>query len=556
MDDGLESYNGSAIIDPMVEQYEVNPDDGDDADEEPPEIPDDGDEEEEMNYYDHFTRLNLNAMTSDWSFTQGGPEEFPSNDFEVGQQFGNKEEVMLVVKQYNIRRAAEYKIVESDHLRLDSNVIAQHIFTMVKADPTISIRILQGGVENHFGYKASYRKVWLAKQKVIARIYGDWEESYNELPRWLFAIQMYLLAFKYCKPLISIDGTHLYGKYGGTLLMAIAQDNNANILPITFAVVEGETKEAWSFFLSYLRKHVKPQPGVLVISDRHKSIDGALNVEGSLWKPPHAFQVFCTRHIAANFMTHFKNKYLKKVLINAAYSKSHREFAHYYGRLRGENVAITNWVEKMPRSQWAQYADEGRRFGHMTTNIFKCINAVMKGSCNLPIMALVKLSYFHLGELFARKGSEALAQLQVGAEFSQTLMKAIEFNSKHVNTMNIYQFDRSRTNFMVEELAAVPGSRQQNYQVLLDERKYYCGYFQALHIPCRHMFVACSHARLDWKQFVHPMYRMESVFNVYRSEFRSIGHDDDWSSYDGPRIWPNPRMMRVKRGRAHELQDS
>ncbi|XP_025674210.1 uncharacterized protein [Arachis hypogaea] len=260
-----------------------------------------------------------------------------------------------------------------DHRRLDSKVIAQHIFTMVKA---------------------SHRKVWLAKQRVIARIYGDWEESYNELPCWLFAMQMYLPvtqswpvstdtvmfhrvfwmfplcveAFKHCKPLISIDGTHLYGKYGGTLLMAIAQNGNANILPIAFTVVEGETKEAWSFFLSYLWEHITPQPGLLVISDRNKSIDGALNVEGSLWKPPHAFQAFCTRHIAANFMTHFKNKDLKKVLINAVYSKSHREFTHYYGRLRGENIAITNWLEEMPRSQWAQHADEGRRFGHITTN--------------------------------------------------------------------------------------------------------------------------------------------------------------------------------------------
>ncbi|XP_015959957.1 uncharacterized protein LOC107483859 [Arachis duranensis] len=245
-------------------------------------------------------------------------------------------------------------------------------------------------------------------------------------------------AFKHCKPLIFIDGTHLYGKYGGTLLMAIAQDGNTNILPIAFAVVEGETKEAWSFFLSYLRHHVTPQPGVLVISDRHKSIDVALNADDSLWKPPHAFQAFCTRHIASNFMTHFKNKDLKKVLINAAYSKSQWEFAHYFGHLRGENEAITKWLEEMPRSQWAQYADEDRRFGHMTTNISECINAVMKGSRNSPITVLVKSTYFRLREFFARKGSEAFAQLQVGAEFSQTLMKAIEFNSKHINTMNVY----------------------------------------------------------------------------------------------------------------------
>ncbi|XP_025678937.1 uncharacterized protein [Arachis hypogaea] len=295
---------------------------------------------------------------------------------------------------------------------------------------------------------------------------------------------------------------------------------NANILPIAFAVVEGETKEEWSFFLSYLREHVTPQHGLLVISDRHKSIDSALNAEGSLWKPPHTFQVFCTRHIAANFMTYFKNIDLKKVLINAAYSKSQREFAHYFGWLRGENMAITNWLEKMQRSQWAQYVDEGRRFGHMTTNISECINAVMKGSRNSPITTLVKSSYFRLGELFARKGSEALTQLQIGAEFSQTLVKTIEFNSKHVNTMNVYQFDRLRTNFTVEELAAVPGSRQQNYQVLLNEGTCDCGYFQALHLPCRHVLAACSHARLDWKSFIHPVYRIESVFNVYRSEFR------------------------------------
>ncbi|XP_025670697.1 uncharacterized protein [Arachis hypogaea] len=352
LDDGVESHDGSAVRDPMMDQYEVNPDDRDDAEEEPVEISDDGDDEEEMNCYGN-----------EWSFTQGGPKDDPRNEFEVGQHFQNKEEVMLAVKMYNIRRAVEYKIVNSDqwrynaqciqfgpgcnwsihisyrrkvekwevrryrdphrcmqtsmgqdHRRLDSKVIAQYIFTIVKADPTISIKVLQGGLEKHFGYKASYRKVWLTKQRVIASIYGDWEESYNELPHWLFAMQMYLpgtwvqlvtqpwpgladtvmfhrvfwtfppciKAFKHCKPLISIDGTHLYGKYGGMLLMAIAQDGNANILPVAFAVVEGETKEAWSFFLSYLRHHVTPQPGVLVISDRHKSIDGALNADDSL----------------------------------------------------------------------------------------------------------------------------------------------------------------------------------------------------------------------------------------------------------------------------------
>ena len=36
--------------------------------------------------------------------------------------------------------------------------------------------------------------------------------------------------FKFCKPLVQIDGTWMYGKYKGTLLLAIAQDGNNNIL--------------------------------------------------------------------------------------------------------------------------------------------------------------------------------------------------------------------------------------------------------------------------------------------------------------------------------------
>ncbi|RYR26924.1 hypothetical protein Ahy_B02g061237 [Arachis hypogaea] len=120
----------------------------------------------------HCSTLNLDAMNVDWSFGPGRFEDDPTHEFEIGQQFKNKKEVVIAVKMYSIRRAVEYKISDcQDHGRLDSKAVAKHIFTMVKADPTISIRVLQRAIENHFGYKASYRKVWLAKQRVIAKIY-------------------------------------------------------------------------------------------------------------------------------------------------------------------------------------------------------------------------------------------------------------------------------------------------------------------------------------------------------------------------------------------------
>lgn len=42
------------------------------------------------------------------------------------------------------------------------------------------------------------------------------------------------------------------GYYGGKLLVAIGRDPNEHILPIAFAVVEGETKDSWKWFLELL----------------------------------------------------------------------------------------------------------------------------------------------------------------------------------------------------------------------------------------------------------------------------------------------------------------
>ncbi|RYR43640.1 hypothetical protein Ahy_A08g040046 isoform F [Arachis hypogaea] len=365
---------------------------------------------------DHYLHLSLGPMNST------NVEDIPSNygltgemELEVGMKFVNKDAAMLAVKNYNIRRSGEFKVVESDHSRyvcrcklfgdqcswmvrvaktrasrfwevrkyqgphtclasatsqdhaqLDSNVICQHIFPMVQADATICIKVLQGSVESAYGYKVSYKKVWLAKQKAIARIYGDWDESYNQLQRYFNALQTFVPgtivdlqtrpyyvgntldresvmfhqvfwsfpscveAFKHCKPLVSVDGTHLYGKYTGTLLMGIAQDGNNNILSIAFALVERENTDAWCFFLTNLRRHVATQPAVLLISDRHAAIKAALEREGCGWE----HNVYCIRHIASNFATNFKSKEAKRHIVSAAYSKTQAQAQYYLELVR------------------------------------------------------------------------------------------------------------------------------------------------------------------------------------------------------------------------------
>ncbi|RYR68567.1 hypothetical protein Ahy_A03g015054 isoform A [Arachis hypogaea] len=309
-------------------------------------------------------------------------------EFQVGQQFQDKEQALLSVKTY-VGKCSEFgngctwlirlslrqrkgiwevkryngphtclaTSNSSDHRSLDYHVISTFIMPMVRADASVSIKVLLNATAVDFGFRPTYRRVWMAKQKAVALIYGDWDESYNKLPRWVLGVQLTMPgtvavlrtstvrvggqvdesqayfhrlfrtfppcieAFRHCKPLVSIDGTHLYGKYGGTLLIAIAQDGNSNILPVAFALVEGENAESWAFFLSHLRQHVTPQPGLLVISDKHNGIKAALEAPDGGWLPPSAYRAFCIRHVAANFALTFKDKDARRLLVNAAYAK-------------------------------------------------------------------------------------------------------------------------------------------------------------------------------------------------------------------------------------------
>ncbi|XP_025634682.1 uncharacterized protein [Arachis hypogaea] len=456
---------------------------------------------------------------------------------------------------------------------------------MVRADAAVNIKVLQNATAAHFGFRPTYRRVWMAKQKAVAVIYGDWDESYNELPRWVLGVQLTMpgtvvvlrtcpvrvggqvddsqvffhrlfwtfppciQAFRHCKPLVSIDGTHLYGKYGGTLLVAIAQDGNSNILPVAFALVEGENAESWSFFFSHLSEHVTPQPGLLVISDRHNGIKAALEAPDGGWLPPAAYRAFCIRHVAANFALTFKGKDARRLLVNAAYAKTEVEFDYWFDILRSENPAMCEWANRIEYSLWTQHCDEGRRFGHMTTNISECVNSILKGVRNLPVCSLVKATYGRLAELFVRKGREAEAQMGTGQQFSQYLVKCIEANLRTARHFTVTVYDRDNSEYTVAETTPTGSFSLGTYRVSLGSKTCDCGYFQALHFPCPHALACCAYSRLTSQPYVHEVYRFSSVFGVYQMGFAPPISEDFWPPYAGPTVIPDPSMRRAREGR-------
>ncbi|XP_057739611.1 uncharacterized protein LOC130956585 [Arachis stenosperma] len=159
-------------------EFEVGPDRvenalrDDDSDEEPVDIGGDNDDDiprgtctahggsgsGTQEYPPHLSSLNLEAIGQHQNIEttfvgQGMHDGNPLMEFQIGQSFQSKEEAMLIV------------------------------------DASVSIKVLQEATEATYGFRPSYRKVWLAKQKAVTHIYGDWEESYGDLPRWILGIK-------------------------------------------------------------------------------------------------------------------------------------------------------------------------------------------------------------------------------------------------------------------------------------------------------------------------------------------------------------------------------
>ncbi|RYR66733.1 hypothetical protein Ahy_A03g012798 isoform A [Arachis hypogaea] len=249
----------------------------------------------------HYHSLDLDAMHERISVsdTCGVDCNLDSGvEFRVGHRFRSREAVLQGLKNYSICRSAEFRVIECD--RLKYHVQCRQADSGCKWSLRVALRQNLGywevrrfggphscmsAVHASYHFKPSYKKMCMAKQKAIAWIYGDWKKSYNKVPKLLQALQScfpgticglcvkpyyegHLMvrdccmfdkvfwaflscveAFNHCKPFFSVDGTHLYGKYGGVLLIAVAQDGNSNILPIAFAIVESESTKSCSFFL-------------------------------------------------------------------------------------------------------------------------------------------------------------------------------------------------------------------------------------------------------------------------------------------------------------------
>ncbi|KAH1233709.1 hypothetical protein GmHk_09G026094 [Glycine max] len=341
-------------------------------------------------------------------------------------------------------------------------------------------------------------------------------------------------AFKYCKPIIQVDDTHLYGKYRGTLLMATSQDGNGGVLPLAFAVVEGETLTAWSWFLAHLREHVTDMNEICLIFDRHVSIKFVVANEALGWQPPHGYHVYCVRHIANNFNRKFNNAKQKEMFKKLAYTPCKHVFDQNLEKFCQLSPTIARWIDRISKEKWSMaYDTSGRRYGHMTTNLSECVNKVLKDCHNIPITPLVKSTYSRCRKYFVDRGRQAQRQIREGQVYCSKLVTELRKNQEQACSHIVHVYDIHSTRFEVEEtFNPIMQRGGQKWAVNLNGHYCQCRRYSALHYPCSHIIAACGYVSMNYYQYIDwwPL----------GNEAAIPPSDEAWT------LIPDPTTIRVK----------
>ncbi|PPD88718.1 hypothetical protein GOBAR_DD14362 [Gossypium barbadense] len=184
------------------------------------------------------------------------------------------------------------------------------------------------------------------------------------------------------------------------------------------------------------------------------------------------------------------------------------------------NTSFRQWLPTMEPWQWAQSADEGFHYGHMTTKL----------ATLMPII-----------------GQQQVDQIQAGHVFVEHVRDAMVVNCRLARSMNVEIYSRRLETFRVTENI---GRRPRSYGVDLRNRRCECRKFETLHYPCAHVVAACAKVNIAAEQYVDDVYTLERTLRVSENEFPVL---PDLSMWEVPPITiellPDRGLRRNPKGR-------
>ncbi|RYR40062.1 hypothetical protein Ahy_A09g045729 [Arachis hypogaea] len=204
----------------------------------------------------------------------------------------------------------------------------------VESNPKVKIKELVLKAQKKWNLTVTKSLATKTKQIALDQIQETFREQYKRIYDYgqelMRANPRSSVRIQHCRDFIGLDGCFLKTPQGGQLLTTIGWDPNDQMLPIVYAVVEAETKDSESWFLSQVASDVglDKMGRSTFMSDQQKGLLPAYEEV-----IPGVDNRFCVRHLYNNFRKRFPGLQLKKLMWKCAKATHWRDWERHMAEM-------------------------------------------------------------------------------------------------------------------------------------------------------------------------------------------------------------------------------
>ncbi|XP_075474846.1 uncharacterized protein LOC142505652 [Primulina tabacum] len=287
---------------------------------------------------------------------------------------------------------------------IKSSWLGETFVSKLKSNPKLGTREFQEEVKSTLNVSLTYKQAYLGRKKALKLVDGRIAEQFSQIRNYCAELRRSDEGASLILKLTDGDDAprfqRLYVCFSAckqgfkescrpVLLTAVGLDPNNNIFPIAYALVEGETKDSWMWFLQLLNNDIgfENEDGWTFMSDKQKGLIPAFE---NLF--PNAENRFCVRHLYTN-MKHdgFRCVGIKNALWAAARATRVKEFKRRMEDLKKINHDAYIWLSKKPEQHWSKaYFSTIPKCDILLNNMCECFNSMILDAREKPIISMFK----------------------------------------------------------------------------------------------------------------------------------------------------------------------
>ncbi|KAK2634777.1 hypothetical protein Ddye_029569 [Dipteronia dyeriana] len=283
--------------------------------------------------------------------------------------------------------------------------------------------VIPGAESYSFGFEEID---WAFCNAAALRMEGE-NVKYDNITSGLFDGQLYVevksvRGFQRCMhPVIAVDGTHLKGRFGGTILVATAQYENEQVYPIAFGYSDSENNLSWEWFLDSL-----------------KGVIGHID----------------DLHFYENIKKIYHRKDVVAIMDKAAQAYTELQYNQHMEELRNLHPNAYDYVIDAGPYKCSRIHCPDRRYMVMTTNVAECINSCLKFARQLPMLTLAEFIRNMLQRWFhdRHRAAQSMGHQLTDAAHLVILKRMDKCNFMTINPVdwNIFSVKRSEKQWTVD----------------------------------------------------------------------------------------------------------